>query len=177
VFSTVAATTNGDLYFGTDTYAVSLNLKNASVAPAGCLLRMKAGDNVLDPNYFVPITTLTGGHPGGGVVPASNGGFWIRVFDETLFPITETTSATSVLAAPAWSWWKVDPSVGNGTATKSTYAPSTGEVKSFTTGGHTYVGDSTDGYVTSSLLDMTNGAEPTAGVTMLGFPSGVVKVH
>jgi hypothetical protein len=176
-FSTVATTTNGDLYFGSDTYAVSLDLINSSAAPPGCLLRMKAGQNVFDPDYFVPITTLTGGKPGGAAVPASDGGFWIRVFDESLSPITPATSATEVLAAAAWSWWKVDPSSGNGAATKSAFAPSAGEVKSFTAGGSTYAGDSSDAYAHATLLDMTSGADPIAGAIVSGFPSGIVKVN
>jgi hypothetical protein len=138
---------------------------------------MKAGQSVFDPDYFVPITTLTGGKPGGAAVPASDGGFWIRVFDESLSPITPATSATDVLAAAAWSWWKVDPASGNGTATKSAFAPSAGEVKSFTAGGSTYAGDSSDAYAHATLLDMTSGADPIAGAITSGFPSGIVKVN
>jgi hypothetical protein len=63
-FSTVAAAPNGDLYFGSDTYAAAINcVAGNSSAPPGCLLRIAAGDNAFDPNYFVQVEALVEARP------------------------------------------------------------------------------------------------------------------
>jgi hypothetical protein len=174
VFSTVAEK-NGDLYFGTDTYAVAIHRIAPAAAPDGCLLRMKAGANVFDPDFLVAISSLTGGQPGGAAVPADGDSLWVRAFDERLAMVTPVTSALTLLAAPAWRWWKVDPK--SSTAAQSPFAPGAGEVKYFTVEGHAWAGNPNQDYTTSTLLDMTSPGAPIAGVVVKGQPSGIVKLR
>ncbi len=176
VFSTVATAPNGDLYFGSDTYSVAIHRVNPGGAPDGCLLRMNAGENVFDPNFFVTVSALTGGQPGGAAVIGDGNSLWVRAFDESLFPVTAATSALYILAAPAWHWWTVDLAHPT-SATESPYAPGGGEVKSFTVDGHTWVGDPNQDYTQATLLDMTATGAPIAGVVLHGQPSGIVKLR
>jgi hypothetical protein len=177
-FSTVAAAPNGDLYFGSDTYAVSINrVAGDTSAPPGCILRMKAGENTFDPSFMVKVSDLTGGQPGGAVVPGEGNSLFLRVFDESLFTVTSITSATTVLAAPAWRWWKLDLANPTGPAVASAFPPGVGEVKYFQAAQHAFAGNATQDYTMSSLVDMTAQGGPIQRLSLKGFPSGIVKVR
>jgi hypothetical protein len=177
-FSTVATAPNGDLYFGSDTYSVAINrVAGDSAAPPGCLLRMKAGENAFDAGYFVQTKDLTGGQPAGAAVPGEGNSIWIRAFDESLFTVTNITSATTLLAAPAWHWWKLDLANPTGPAVESPFAPGAGEVKWFAAGGHGWAGNAVQDYTTSNVLDMTGPGAPLQGLSLKGFPSGIVKAR
>jgi hypothetical protein len=176
-FSTAAALPNGDLYFGSDTYSVAIHRIGGDAAAApGCLLRMKAGENIFDPSFFVPVTDVTGGLPGGAAVPGEGNTLWVRAFDEKLFAVDATTSALSILAAPAWRWWKLDPASPTA-ATASSFAPGAGEVKYFTVGGHAYAGNPSVDYSTTAVLDLTGSGAPLEGLTVKGQPSGIVRAR
>jgi len=176
VFSTAAQAPNGDLYFGTDTYAVAIHRIAPAAAPDGCLLRMNASDNVLDANFFETISTLTGGQPGGAAVPGDGNSLWVRVFDESLYPVTAATSALTILAQPAWRWWKID-STNPTSVTQSPFAPGAGEVKYSLVGGHAWAGNPNMDYTQSTLLDMTAAGAPVAGLGVTGDASGIVKLR
>jgi hypothetical protein len=176
-FSTAAALPNGDLYFGSDTYSVAIHRIGGDAAAApGCLLRMKAGEDVLDASFFVHVADVTGGLPGGAAVPGEGNTLWLRAFDETLFHVDATTSGLSILAAPAWRWYKLDPS-NPATATASRFAPGAGEVKYFTVGGHAYAGNPSADYSTAAVLDLSTADAPLEALTVKGQPSGIVKAR
>lgn len=177
-FSTAALSANGDIYFGSDTYSVALRrVGGAAAAPPGCLLRMRAGANALDSEFFAQVTDLTGGQLGGGVVPGEGNSLWVRAFDESLFAVTPATSALHILAAPAWRWWRVDPSNPTAPAVASAFAPGAGEVRYFNVGGRAYAGNPNQDYTMTVLLDMTSSGAPVRGLTLRGQPSGVIKVR
>jgi hypothetical protein len=176
LFSTVATAANGDLYFGSDTYSLALHRVNDMATPAGCLLRMKAGENQFDPNFMITTTDLTGGAPAGGVVSGDGNSLWLRAFDETLFPVMPTTSALYILSAPAWRWWRVDLANPK-SATVSAFPPGAGEVKFWTVAGHAIAGDPNQGYTITTLVDLSADGAPVAGALLDGQPSGIVKVH
>jgi hypothetical protein len=175
-FSTAAMLPSGDLYFGEDTYAIALHrLGGDAEAPSGCLLRIKAGQNVFDPDFFLRVSDVTGGQLGGAVVPGPEESLWVRAFDESLFSIDAATASVQILAAPAWRWWLFDPARPT-TATKSTLPPGAGEVKWFLVGGHAFAGDGNQDYTMTAVVDLTSSA-PTRGVVLRGHPSGIVKVR
>jgi hypothetical protein len=175
LFSTAGALDNGDIYFGEDTYAVALHrIGGDAAAPAGCILRLRAGDDVLDPAFQLTVTDVTAGQPGGAAIGAGSV-LWLRAFDESLFPVDETTSGVSVLAAPAWHWWKVDVTA-TPTASIATLPPGAGEVKWFDVAGHADTGDANMDYTMTAVVDLA-AADPMRGVVVRGHPSGIVKVR
>ena len=177
-FSTAMTAPNGDVYFGTDTYASAIHrIGGDAAAPDGCLLRMRAGEDEFDPDFFVRVSDLTGGQLGGAVVPADDNALWVRAFDESLFAVSETTSALRILAAPAWRWWRVDLGAPTATAVVSPFPPGAGQVKYFGVGGRAFAGNASNDYSTSDVLDMTSSGAPRDGVRVMGYPSGVVRVR
>jgi hypothetical protein len=176
--STVATAANGDLYFGSDTYAAALNrLSGDSVVPPGCLIRMKAGENTFDASFLVKIKDITGGMVGGGAVTGDGTHIWVRGYNETIAPVTMQTTALKILGAPAWQWFEVDLSKPTAMATKSAFAASGGELKYFTVAGHAYVDNPSADYTTTTMVDMTAGGAPQAAAVFHGTPAGIVKVR
>jgi len=171
--STAAVLPNGDLYFGTDPYSVALHrIGGNGAAPDGCLLRMKAGENLLDQGFFETVATLTGGSSGGGAVPGDGNTLWVRAFDESLFSVTATTSAQSLLSAPAWRWWKIDLANPT-TATQSSLTPGSGVVRYFMVEGHAWAAIPSQNQ--SGLFDMS--ASGAAGIVVDGSLGGIVKLR
>jgi hypothetical protein len=91
--------------------------------------------------------------------------------------IRRTTSATDVLAAPAWIWWKLDLASPTGPANRSSFAPGGGEVKYSLVEGHAFLGNPNADYTASTLVDMSSGPDPVPGAMLHGFPSGVINFH
>jgi hypothetical protein len=189
-FSTVATMRNGDLYFGPDTYAAAIHrVAWEAAAPTGCLLRMKSGESRFDPSYLISTSALVGGAPAGGAVTDGQGGLYLRVLDERLYTVTDTTSATTLLAAPAWRWWRIDAANSGdpgAMATEVAFDPGAGEVKSFVVDGAIYTGDASADYQSSRLVELgsrdnaSDGgapAAPVAGLSLQGYPSGVLRVY
>jgi hypothetical protein len=177
-FSTIAAAPNGDLYFASDTYAGSLNRAGGtSIAPASCMLRMAAGSNSFDPNFFVTMSTLTGTKCAGGVVPGHGNSIWVRGFDETISPVTSTTTALQILGAPAWRWFQIDLANPTAPGTMSSFAPSAGELKYFIVGGHALVDNGSADFMNTNEVDMTASGAPVQGALVKGQTSGIVKVR
>jgi hypothetical protein len=176
VFSTAAMLPSGDIYFGQDTYAVALHrLGGDSVAPAGCVLRMKAGQDVLDPSFVLHVAEVTGGQPGGAAIAGPGETLWVRAFDESAFTVGPTTGGVDIMAAPAWRWWKIDPAQP-GTATVANLPPGAGEVKWFAVDGHSFTGDANADYSMTAIVDLATGA-PVRGAVVRGHPSGLIKVR
>jgi hypothetical protein len=177
-FSSIATAPNGDLYFGADTYSTALNLAGGStVAPEGCILRMKSGENQFDANFFVKIKDITG-LPGGGAVPGNGNAIWTRAFDTSMFPITMgTTTAGQIHKALAWKWYKIDLANPTAMATAATVDPSGGQLNYSIVGKTSYVVNPTTDTMGTVLLDMTSNTAPTLAATMQGRTKSIVKAR
>ena len=168
---------SGDIYFGSDPYWGALNrIGGDTASPTGCLLRIKAGANAFDDTFFINVKDVTGGQPGGGIVPGPAGSAYLRAFDETLYPVNATTAATDVLGAAAWVWWRFDLT-NPSTAVKVDIAPGAGDLRYFGVAGRAYVPNENADYSAGALLDMTAEVGPTKGIDIKGYPSGLVQVR
>jgi hypothetical protein len=176
-FSSIAAAPNGDLYFASDPYATALNrIGGDSVAPQGCMLRMKSGENAFDASFSVQLRDITT-MSGGGVVPGSGNTVWVRGYDESVTPITGTTTAVGMLGSPAWKWFKVDLANPTAMATVSSFAPSAGQLNFSIVAGHAYVVNGSADLTSTTLVDMSTAGAPVRAANMLGRTKAVVKVR
>ena len=170
--STVAP--NGDIYFGSDPFFGALRRKDETF-PGGCLLRLKANENALDPAFALMVKDIAGN--GGGAIAADGNALYVRVFDDTAFTVTAQSSAFDILGAAAWRWWKVDLLDPTAQATKLALPAAAGDLKGFTVAGNALVPSCDANYLNSTLYTMNASGGPLKGATMHGYTSGIVKVH
>ncbi|WP_437977235.1 hypothetical protein WMF11_09435 [Sorangium sp. So ce295] len=169
---------SGDLYLGSDPYNAALNVIGGDEASkTGCLIRMRAGEDAFDPDFFVNVSDLTGGFPGGGIVPGAGSTAYLRAYDESLFPISPTTDALSLYAAASWKWWKIDlESLTTATVVEGV-PPGSGVVKYLSADSRVFASDTNADYSETTLQDMSVEADPVKGILINGLVTGLVRAR
>ncbi|AUX32747.1 MULTISPECIES: hypothetical protein [Sorangium] len=175
--STIAP--SGDLYLGSDPYNAAVNVIGGHAASkTGCLIRMRAGEDTFDPDFFVNVSDLTGGFPGGGIVPGPGSTAYLRAYDESLFAVSPATDALSLYAAAAWRWWKIDlESITTAATVVEGVPPSSGVVKYLLADSHAFATDSSADYSNTTLQDMTAESDPVKGILVKGLVTGLVRAR
>ena len=102
-----ALAADGQLYLATESYGAAVYRVASDKTPAPCLLRFNPQTLAFDPSFYVELKTLAGGNTGGSLVPGPNGTAYLRVLDETIYPVSATTNPRALASASAWKWWQV----------------------------------------------------------------------
>ncbi|HKU42420.1 MAG TPA: hypothetical protein VJR89_29880, partial [Polyangiales bacterium] len=132
-----------------DTYLVSSALAGAAsrldrLPTKPCALRVRAGDNTIDADYFQELEALTQARVSGEPIPGGGDAMFLRVFDEKLAQIEEGAATTDLTGQSAWRWARWD--VASGDVSKLDLEPSTSDVVWFQTDGHVYGSETPDDY-------------------------------
>jgi hypothetical protein len=175
-FSTSVLAENGDLYFASDPYVGAIErVSGQGAGPGGCLLRMRAGEDGFDPEYYAEVAALAPGF-GGGLVRGFGSSAYVSVYDEQLRPLAQNTSALDLYGHAAWRFWRIELG-SDAAATEVDLAPGAGTLRAFSVDGVTYATAASEDYATTTLVNMSGAEEPTSGLRVPGNVAGVVRVR
>src|SRR5690606_19552547 len=77
-----AVDSDGNRYFASSTYSAALHLLSPEVAPAPCMLRMRAGDTSFDADWSRELTTELDTRLWTGVTPGQDGALHMQSIAE-----------------------------------------------------------------------------------------------
>jgi hypothetical protein len=167
----------GDLYLATGVWDAAQNRTlGATVSGAPCLLRVNAGQTEFDPGYFVELSTLAGGRTAGGLVGGTGDQAFVKVLDETGLGEIGAESFDEVWSGAHWQWWRMDLGSSAPAAIISSQPLSAAVSGVLSVDGTVFVRNSNADSSETTLLDMS-ADEPRAGLTLRGFPYGIVRVR
>jgi hypothetical protein len=165
----------GDVYFSTGVWdAAQHRVLGDSVAAAPCIVRVKAGANEFDPNYFVEATSI-GGTAAGGLVSGGGDVAYLKVLDEAALPAIEPTDFDDVWAGANWSWWRVE--LGSNNAQRSSLPAAGGGGGELYVDGKAYARNTDSEFSATTLLDMSASGGPSQQLSLRGYPYGIVRVR
>lgn len=162
-------TDSGDIYLGSGTVNAATEFLGRPTAGASCLRRIPAGSMAFDADYHPSISSFVDGDYAGGLIAGPDGDVYIRVLDDSVVPDDLATSS-QVVAAPIWSWWRVD--LEDGTATRAALEPSAGRFTVFEVQGRTFATQSSADFARTTLLETTV-EPPEPRLELLGIASGL----
>lgn len=167
----------GDIYFSSGTWDAAQNrVFGSAVETAPCIVRVQAGDSGFDPDYFVDSASI-GGYPAGGMVSGGGDLAYIKVLDETALPPIDEDDFDAVWGGENWQWFRFRLG-SSASATPITSLPlSNGGGGELIVEGRSYVRNASADFARTTLLDMGAAGEPAAGVTLRGYPYGIVRVR
>lgn len=167
----------GDIYFSSGTWDATENrVFGEAVETAPCIVRVKAGESEFDPDYFVDSASI-GGYAAGGMVTGGGDIAYIKVLDETALPPIDEEDFDAVWGGENWQWFRFELG-SDAAATPVTNLPlSNGGGGELIVEGRSYVRNATADFARTTLLDMGAEGEPVEGVTVRGYPYGIVRVR
>jgi len=164
---------DGKIYMATEAVGAARFRLVPESAAAPCMLRYDLEAGSFDADYYWDLTELFEGAIAGSLIRGPNDEAFLRVLDESLTTIDETTTMRSLASAPAWRWARVTledvPKV-----TLLDHAPAGGSVLLTSFGGKTYI--PVMGETHSSLVEMTSEGPGEAVVHVQGRLFSWVKV-
>jgi hypothetical protein len=167
----------GDIYFASGTWdAAQHRVFGGDVEKAPCMLRMKAGASGFDPDYFVDSASI-GGFPAGGLVSGGGDTAYIKVLDETALPPIDAEDFDAVWGGEVWRWWRFELGSSAPATPVSSLALSNGGGGELMVEDKTYVRNASADFASTTLLDMSAEGEPAPGLTLRGYPYGIVRVR
>lgn len=164
-----------------ETYLVSSALAGAAhrlgrLSTAPCALRIAAGADEIDPDYFVPLAAITSSNLVGEPIPAEGGGVLLRAFDDSLAAAEAPAATWELTGQPAWRWWRWDPAA-NTADVMTDLPPSTSDVLWFQADGRIWGTETTADYSETTLIDLSSDDGPRRGLTVPGFLHGITRVR
>jgi len=168
-------TASGDAYFASSALAAAAH-RLGRLPTEPCVLRVGAGDDFFDPEYFETLEDVTGSAIAGEPVPAGGDSVFLRVFDEEIGEIADEALTWELTGQLAWRWLRWTPSTGDALAI-DTLEPSTSDVLWFRVDDAVYGTETTSDYSKTTLIELTAAGGPAKRITAPGFLHGVAKVR
>jgi len=167
---------NGDTYFATGPWDAAQNhALGAAVAGPPCVVRVKAGESVFDPEYFVTASELTLGRATGGLVSGPNDTAYVKALEESQLPAGADFDA--VWGGAAWHWWQVDLAAATPATLVEDLPSSSAGGGELVVQGRAYALNVAADFATTTLVDMGGEAGPSEQLTVRGWPYGIVRVR
>ncbi len=163
---------NGDIYLASGTANAATEYLGRTGIGESCLRRIPAGSMAFDEDYHPAIASFVDGDIAGGLIAGPDGSVYVRVLEDGALPPDLALSA-QILAAPAWSWWRLD--LESGSAALASIAPSAGRFTTFEVSGKTYATQSTANFSSTILIETTMDP-PISGLEILGIASGLGRL-
>lgn len=129
-----AQDTAGNTYFASHPFQAAAEAGGIAGTPAAkpCMIRLLAGQDGFDPDYFVDLNALTG-RPTGAVIQGTEDRAYVLAFDNQMFPIT-AENAEAAISLPGWAYFQIKLGDETANVTEVTsIAPGAGFGFSFTT--------------------------------------------
>lgn len=167
----------GDIYFASGTWDAAQNrVFGGDVETAPCIVRVRAGERGFDPDYFVGSASI-GGFPAGGLVSGGGDTAYIKVLDETALPPIDAEDFDAVWGGEVWRWWRFELGSSTPAAPVTSLPLSNGGGGEVMVEDKTYVRNATADFARTTLLDMSAEGEPISGLTLRGYPYGIVRLR
>ena len=167
----------GDIYFASGTWDAAQNrVFGMASETAPCMVRLKAGESAFDPNYFVDSASIAG-YAAGGLVSGGGDAAYIKVLDETALPPIDAEDFDAVWGGEVWRWWRLELGSTAPAVPVSSLPLSNGGGGELMVENKTYVRNATADFASTTLLDMSAVGEPAPGLTLRGYPYGIVRVR
>jgi hypothetical protein len=167
----------GDTYFATGIWDAAQNRTlGTDIATAPCLVRVNAGEVEFDADFYLELSSLAGGNAAGGLVAGEGDEAFIKVLDEEGFGNIGPESFDEVWGGSHWQWWRISLGSNEEGQETSSLPLSAGASGVLTVDGKAYVRNANADFSETTLVQM-DGGEPSEGITMRGFPYGIVRVR
>ncbi|RKH33479.1 hypothetical protein [Corallococcus sicarius] len=101
---------DGQVYLATEAYgaAVKRTAQSDVNVPTPCLLKFDPATAKYDAAFYKELGALTNGGATGSLLQGPAGSGYLRVLDETAYPVQAGTHPRVIASAVAWRWWKLD---------------------------------------------------------------------
>ena len=165
---------NGDWYFSTDPWVGGIHALDSTRAPVPCLVRLGAGRRQFD-GATIALNDLTGGVTG-GIIPGRNASAFVRVLDETAFPLQPDTGFLEPFSARAWTTWRIDLTEPT-RATRVERGLVAGGIKFAEVDGEVYQNASEADFSSTTLVYSTEEGELVEGLVVPGVSWNIVRVR
>ncbi len=170
-----AVGSDGLVYVATEAYGAAVHRLNGESTNAPCLLRFDPESGEFDRDFHVELPTLFGGASAGSLIRGSRGAVFLRVLDESLFPITADTSPRLLASAGAWRWASL--TLGDQPSVESAdMDPSGGSIIVFDFDGAAY-GALFRGRESTTFVAIGPSGLSSAGPTVDGLVFGAAKLR
>ncbi|TKD11804.1 hypothetical protein [Polyangium fumosum] len=95
---------DGKIYLATEAYGSAVHRLNEANAAPPCMLRFDPTTKTFDAAFHVELNTLFGGQTAGSLIRGPGNEAFLRVLDESVFPIMPDTHPRVLASASAWKW-------------------------------------------------------------------------
>ncbi|MET0339545.1 MAG: hypothetical protein ABW252_01010 [Polyangiales bacterium] len=171
-----ARASNGDIYFATNTNHAAQHFKTPMLAPAPCVLRIKAGATAYDPTFQRTLTADVGSQLWGSFVQGPGDQVLTRVAPVTAPAIAAAATAGDVNGADVWEWWTTRPD--GAPARKLDALPvGSGSTQTYTVDAKPYVVSYETDKLETTVIDITAPAGPTRGLTVPGYVYNIIRIR
>jgi hypothetical protein len=167
---------NGDIYLASDTWAVSIHEASVGDAPASCMLRIRAGEHVIDPDFHGDLAAMTGSPVAGSLLPGAGNKAFLRGFDTTLFQ-GDASSYEEIWEAAAWRWYELELGSEAPATVVAELEPGGPSSLQLPFEGRTFTNSSDADYASSVLLDLAHASGPHSVGSVPGIPVGIVRLY
>jgi hypothetical protein len=159
---------SGDIYYACSTWAAATHrVLGQQYGSESCLLRVRKGERRFDPTFYVKLPDLVGGRVAGDLAGTAGTEGFMRVLDETTFPIPAQATVSEVTGAAAWRWWRLD--LDRLEARPLDLAPSAAGATELAIDGATFTSVSAADFSQTTLIEMTAPGGPRPSLTLRGF--------
>jgi hypothetical protein len=145
-------------------------------ASAPCIVRVKAGADGFDPDYFVSAASI-GGYAAGGLVGGGGDAAYIKVLDEPSLPELRPEDFDAVWSGAVWQWWRFELGSPIGATRVTGVPPASGGGGELVVDGKAYVRNAAADFSSTTLLDMSREGGPSEQLTLRGYPYGIVRLR
>jgi hypothetical protein len=167
---------SGDIYYACSPWSAATHRAlGADFAAESCLLRIRRGQRRFDPDFHVRLPALTGGQVAGTLIPGQGAEGFVRVLDESLFPVVPGATVRDLTGAEAWRWWRLD--LDALMASPSDLAPSAAGATELQIDGVVYTSLSKQDFSETTLIEMTAPGGPRPGLAARGYLHNGLRVH
>ena len=165
---------NGDLYLASGPFnGGSVGARPDAAGPSG-ILRIRAGESVFDPGFFVTHESLTGTPVSGGLVKGPGDTAFVVAYDESVAPLGATQD--EINGTPAWRTYAI--TIGGDTIAPGTVEPGiplrSGATSPLVVGEGSYDAVAAADFTSSTIYRYDLPGGPEAGLSLPGFALGLV---
>ncbi|WP_248913974.1 hypothetical protein [Polyangium aurulentum] len=166
---------DGKIYMATEAYGAAVHRLNNDNAEPPCMLRFDPATKKFDTAFHVELGTLFGGQTAGSLTRGPGNEAYLRVLDESVFPVMPDTHPRVLASAAAWKWATV--TLGDTpTAEVLAAAPNNGSVIPLELGDQSFVA-LFQGQDSTKLLELGANGPGDVALSAPGLVFSAVKIR
>ncbi|MEO0604106.1 MAG: DUF4374 domain-containing protein [Myxococcota bacterium] len=173
----VAVADNGDVYVSSDAFNGAVRGALPDATGPSCILRIRAGQRVFDPSFYVETEALTGTPVSGGLVAAGGDEVYVLGYDETVSPLG--ASFPEINGTPAWRTYRtrLGDTMPPGEVVDGIPLRSSGVGVPIEAEGALYDAVAAADFSSTALYRLDDPSAPTDALVLPGFQFGVIDLQ